>query len=341
MPSRSDRCSPCRWTAASTTARSGEGRFLAANPGSWTPTCRLRQTPVNVTGCDDQRIRFNPEIALQPTSPDAGAPTGLDVHLKVPHAMTTVENATDLYAQNGDVHGDRHPADEESRRHPAAGDDDLHLGGAGPRGLHARPRSGSAPTNRCNAPTTPATARSPSTPRCYRRMPRCRATSTSPSKTTTPSTTSSRCISSSTTPIAASWSRCRAGSTSTRSTGQITTTFDDLPQFPISDMQLTFKGGVRAALVNPRTCGTKTINADLLLLGGPRHAGHPVELLRRHPKAGRLALRQQPRRPPLRRELTAGTSIRTPAATPPSSSGSPAPTTTRSSARSASPCRRG
>jgi hypothetical protein len=45
-------------------------------------------------------------------------------------------------------------------------------------------------------------------------------------------------------------------------TGQLTTTFDDLPQLPVSDMQLTFKGGVRAGLVNPTTCGTKTIRAE-------------------------------------------------------------------------------
>ena len=44
-------------------------------------------------------------------------------------------------------------------------------------------------------------------------------------------------------------------------TGQIKVTFDDLPQFPLSDMQLTFKGGVRSALVNPRTCGSKKISA--------------------------------------------------------------------------------
>ncbi len=44
-------------------------------------------------------------------------------------------------------------------------------------------------------------------------------------------------------------------------TGQITTTFDDLPQFPVSEMQLSLKGGVRAGLVNPSTCGSKTIAA--------------------------------------------------------------------------------
>ena len=34
-------------------------------------------------------------------------------------------------------------------------------------------------------------------------------------------------------------------------TGQITTTFDNLPQFPVSDFQITLKGGVRAAPGQP------------------------------------------------------------------------------------------
>ena len=34
-------------------------------------------------------------------------------------------------------------------------------------------------------------------------------------------------------------------------TGQIKTTFDDLPQFPFTNMEMALKGGVRAALVNP------------------------------------------------------------------------------------------
>ena len=52
-------------------------------------------------------------------------------------------------------------------------------------------------------------------------------------------------------------------------TGQIKVTFDDLPQFPLSDMQLTFKGGVRSALANPRTCGTKVISADFYSWADP------------------------------------------------------------------------
>ena len=52
-------------------------------------------------------------------------------------------------------------------------------------------------------------------------------------------------------------------------TGQIKVTFDDLPQFPLSDMQLTFKGGVRSALAQPRTCGKKVITADFYSWADP------------------------------------------------------------------------
>jgi hypothetical protein len=40
------------------------------------------------------------------------------------------------------------------------------------------------------------------------------------------------------------------------STGQITTVFDDLPQFPVSDLTVETSGGPRAVLANPQTCGT-------------------------------------------------------------------------------------
>ena len=44
-------------------------------------------------------------------------------------------------------------------------------------------------------------------------------------------------------------------------TGQITTVFDDLPQLPASEVTVNVKGGLRAGLVNPQTCGQKTIEA--------------------------------------------------------------------------------
>ncbi len=46
-------------------------------------------------------------------------------------------------------------------------------------------------------------------------------------------------------------------------TGQLTVTFDETPQLPFSELQLTLTGGERAALANPRSCGTATTTADL------------------------------------------------------------------------------
>jgi len=46
-------------------------------------------------------------------------------------------------------------------------------------------------------------------------------------------------------------------------TGRLTGTFDGLIQQPISDVQLQFKGGSRAPLANPRSCGVFTTTSDL------------------------------------------------------------------------------
>ena len=51
-------------------------------------------------------------------------------------------------------------------------------------------------------------------------------------------------------------------------TGQLTTTFDNNPQLPFSDLHLHFNGGPRAPLANPRSCGDKTVSADLTSWSG-------------------------------------------------------------------------
>jgi hypothetical protein len=47
-----------------------------------------------------------------------------------------------------------------------------------------------------------------------------------------------------------------------QATGQISTTFSETPQLPISNFTLSFSGGAQAALVTPSTCGTYTTNTD-------------------------------------------------------------------------------
>jgi hypothetical protein len=47
-------------------------------------------------------------------------------------------------------------------------------------------------------------------------------------------------------------------------TGQLTTTFDENPQLPFSDLHLELKGGPRAPLSMPRACGRYTTHAELI-----------------------------------------------------------------------------
>jgi hypothetical protein len=46
-------------------------------------------------------------------------------------------------------------------------------------------------------------------------------------------------------------------------TGQLTARFDNNPQFPFNDLQVQFKGGLRAGLATPQNCGTFTATSDM------------------------------------------------------------------------------
>lgn len=50
--------------------------------------------------------------------------------------------------------------------------------------------------------------------------------------------------------------------------GQVTATFDDLPQLPFSSVRLAFDGGPRAALVNPPACGSYETAGELVSWSG-------------------------------------------------------------------------
>jgi hypothetical protein len=53
------------------------------------------------------------------------------------------------------------------------------------------------------------------------------------------------------------------------STGQLTTTFKDLPQLPTSNIKLHFNSGLRAGLATPQSCGTFTSTASLTPYSSP------------------------------------------------------------------------
>jgi hypothetical protein len=52
-------------------------------------------------------------------------------------------------------------------------------------------------------------------------------------------------------------------------TGQITTAFEDTPQFPFDDLTLKFRSGPRAPLVNPPSCGAQTIGVQVASYAQP------------------------------------------------------------------------
>lgn len=53
-------------------------------------------------------------------------------------------------------------------------------------------------------------------------------------------------------------------------TGQITTVFNDTPQFPFDDLTLKFRSGPRAPLVSPPTCGKQTIGVEVASYAQPQ-----------------------------------------------------------------------
>jgi hypothetical protein len=53
------------------------------------------------------------------------------------------------------------------------------------------------------------------------------------------------------------------------STGQLTSRFEDNPQDPFEDLELHFKGGLRAGLATPQTCGPATTTTDLTPWSSP------------------------------------------------------------------------
>jgi hypothetical protein len=216
---------------------------------------------LDVTGCDDPRFRFEPDISLQPTSRDAGGPTGLDVHLKVPQQNDEVSDAKQLYAQNENLKAIATPPIKRSV---------VTL----PEGMTLNPSAAQGLATCSSAQIGMGTDRPVTCPDA--------------------SQFGSLTIH---TPILPADNQpkgfiyvARQGDNPFHNflslylvieepergilvkiagrveldpvTGQITTTFDRLPQFPVSDLQLSLKGGVRAGLVNPSTCGKKTITAD-------------------------------------------------------------------------------
>jgi len=236
------------------------------HPGAFTPP-QESPAPLNVEGCDDPRFSFNPDISLQPTNAHAGAPTGLDVHLEVPQVDDQVESAEEAYAENGFRKGIGTPPikkavvtlPEGMTLSPSAAQGlgscssaQIGLVSAEPVRFNsdpvACPPNSQFGTLGLHTPILPPDA-----------QPEGRIYIAKQDDNAFHNFLSLYLVIEE--PDRGILVKIPGRVDLDSRTGQITTTFDELPQFPVSDMTMSLKGGVRAGLVEPATCGHKTIEA--------------------------------------------------------------------------------
>jgi hypothetical protein len=242
------------------------------HPGVFTPVEEWKD-PLDVEGCEDQRFRFKPEIALQPTSHDAGGPTGLAVDLKVPQRNDEVEEAKELYAQNGFVKGITTPPLKKAVV-------------TFPKGMTVNPSSAQglescSPAQIGMGTDSPVTCpdasqfgtlkiKTPILP--IDEQPEGWIYVAKPFDNPFHSFLSLYLVIQE--PNRGVLVKLAGRAELDPQTGQITFTFDDLPQLPLAEAAMTVKGGLRAGLVNPGTCGVKTIQADFYTWQDPTTPHH-------------------------------------------------------------------
>ena len=91
-------------------------------------------------------------------------------------------------------------------------------------------------------------------------------------------------------------------------TGQLTTTFDDMPQFPIGHLHFHFQGGDRAPLITPPTCGKYEAIADLYPYSNPTvPLRQTVPFKIESPAGGSGPCPEQPSQQPFSLGFSAGT----------------------------------
>jgi hypothetical protein len=201
------------------------------------------------TGCDS--LKFQPSLTATPDNLAAGQPAGLQVDLHVPQtndpgklATPELENTTVTLPQGMVIN-------------PASGD-----GLQGCSDANIALQSSDAPTCPDGSQigtvqvTTPLLP-GPLTGQVYLGAPEC-------SPCTSADAQSGRMVRLYIVAQGFGVTVKLAGTVSADPvTGQLTTTFDQNPQLPFSDLLLMLKTGPRAPLVNPRACGAYATTSDL------------------------------------------------------------------------------
>lgn len=242
-------------------------------PGNFTPPQEAAAD--QVAGCADPRFRFEPDIALQPTDARAAAPTGLKVRLQVPQRNDEVATAEQLYAGNGFAQGISTPPlkrvvvtlPEGTTISPSAAQG---LGACSP----AQIGLGSDSSVTCPADSQLGTLTLKTSILPPDEQPQGFVYVAKQGDNFFHNFLTIYLVIEQ--PERGILVKVPGRVDLDPVTGQVQTTFDDLPQFPVSEVAMSLKGGARGALVNPATCGTKTVRAEFFSWHDPA-TPHVVE----------------------------------------------------------------
>ena len=251
-------------------------RLLAGHRASSAPTST---TPCRAKWTDCDRPRFEPDVEIEPTGKQANTPTGLDVHIKIaqnenPNALATPP----VQADHGDV---------------ARGDELQPVVCRRPEELHpgpdaARQQRGSAVPDASRIGEVELST--PLLPKRLEGSMYLAAQRDNPFNSIFAlllvlHDTEERGV------LVKIPGRIDVDPT----TGQITTVFEDTPQFPFDDLTLKFRSGPRAPLVSPPFCGTHEIGVEVASYAQPQVAGQPLKHLPDQRRPQRHPVPAQPR----------------------------------------------
>jgi hypothetical protein len=219
------------------------GRFLEADPA---PNLDGAGNPVGLVGCD--ALSFRPSIAIAPDTTKADTPAGLTAEVKVPQDGLTLE-------------GGLAPATQQTTTV------------ALPAGLVINPGQAAGLVACQPAQSAVGTEAAPSCPN---------ASTVGVAEATTPlladKLKGNVYILPSNPPNLQVLVALSGDGVNVKlvgdvhlngATGQLTTTFSDLPQVPVTDFKLAFSGGAQAALATPTACGQYTAATDFTPWSAP------------------------------------------------------------------------
>jgi hypothetical protein len=240
---------PGRWSADSSGVK-GTPNFTDGVPEFSDPAWKVAKSiSPPVTGCE--KLHFNPSLALHPETAKADEPTGLAVNLNVP--------------QNADPHGLSTPPFKAVKVALPSG---LSLSPSAADGLQACTEAQFEPESNVQSACPNAsvlgtvTASTPLLPEpltgyVFLGQPGCDPCT---NQDATDGNMFKLLIQVEERGVV---QKVEGTVSADTTTGQLTAGFPDNPQFPVSDLTLDFKGGLRAGLATPQSCGKFTATSDM------------------------------------------------------------------------------